>query len=81
MVGFQTKLAWLEQRRIFRMIPGLENAEFVRYGSVHRNTFLNAPTLLTANLQLRSLPRLSLPDRSPAWRGMWNPRPWACWPV
>ena len=58
MVGFQTKLTWPEQRRIFRMIPGLENAEFVRYGSVHRNTFLNAPTLLTANLQLRSLPRL-----------------------
>ena len=58
MVGFQTKLAWPEQRRIFRMIPGLENAEFVRYGSVHRNTFLNAPTLLTANLQLRSLLRL-----------------------
>jgi methylenetetrahydrofolate--tRNA-(uracil-5-)-methyltransferase len=58
MVGFQTKLTWPEQRRIFRMIPGLENAEFVRYGSVHRNTFLNAPTLLTSNLQLRSLPRL-----------------------
>ena len=57
-VGFQTKLTWPEQRRIFRMIPGLENVEFVRYGSVHRNTFLNAPTLLTANLQLRSLPRL-----------------------
>ena len=48
-VGFQTKLTWPEQRRIFRMIPGLENAEFARYGSVHRNTFLNAPTLLTAN--------------------------------
>jgi methylenetetrahydrofolate--tRNA-(uracil-5-)-methyltransferase len=58
MVGFQTKLTWPEQRRIFRTIPGLENAEFVRYGSVHRNTFLNAPALLTANLQLRSLPRL-----------------------
>jgi methylenetetrahydrofolate--tRNA-(uracil-5-)-methyltransferase len=57
-VGFQTKLTWPEQRRIFRIIPGLENAEFVRYGSVHRNTFLDAPTLLTANLQLRSLPRL-----------------------
>jgi methylenetetrahydrofolate--tRNA-(uracil-5-)-methyltransferase len=57
-VGFQTKMTWPEQRRLFRMIPGLENAEFARYGSVHRNTFLNAPTLLTANLQLRSLPRL-----------------------
>lgn len=58
MVGFQTKLTWPEQRRIFRMIPGLERAEFARHGSVHRNTFLDAPTLLTANLQLRSRPRL-----------------------
>ncbi len=57
-VGFQTKMTWPEQRRIFRMIPGLENAEFARYGSVHRNTFLNAPTLLTPNLQLRSHPSL-----------------------
>lgn len=57
-VGFQTKLTWTEQRRIFRMIPGMENAEFARYGSVHRNTFLNAPVLLTEYLQLRSLPRL-----------------------
>jgi methylenetetrahydrofolate--tRNA-(uracil-5-)-methyltransferase len=57
-VGFQTKLTWPEQRRIFRMIPGLEQVEFVRYGSVHRNTFLNAPALLTASLQLRSRPEL-----------------------
>lgn len=53
-VGFQTKLTWPEQKRIFRMIPGLENAEFARYGSVHRNTFLNAPALLTPFLQLRT---------------------------
>jgi methylenetetrahydrofolate--tRNA-(uracil-5-)-methyltransferase len=58
MVGFQTKLTWPEQRRIFRMIPGLEKAEFARYGSAHRNTFLNAPTLLTETLQLKSHPRL-----------------------
>lgn len=58
LVGFQTKLTWPEQRRILRMIPGLENAEFARYGSVHRNTFLNAPALLTESLQLRSLPGL-----------------------
>ena len=57
-VGFQTKLAWPEQKRIFRMIPGLENAEFARYGSVHRNTFLNAPALLTPFLQLRTRPEL-----------------------
>ena len=58
LVGFQTKLTWPEQKRIFRMIPGLENAEFVRYGSVHRNTFLNAPALLTPFLQLRTRPEL-----------------------
>ena len=46
MVGFQTKLTWPEQRRILRMIPGLENAEFARYGSIHRNTFINSPALL-----------------------------------
>ncbi|MDD5169737.1 MAG: methylenetetrahydrofolate--tRNA-(uracil(54)-C(5))-methyltransferase (FADH(2)-oxidizing) TrmFO [Syntrophales bacterium] len=53
MVGFQTKLTWPEQRRIFRMIPGLENSEFVRYGSIHRNTFINAPALLTPALTLK----------------------------
>ncbi len=57
-VGFQTKLTWPEQRRLFRTIPGLGNAEFARYGSAHRNTFLNAPTLLTETLQLRLHPRL-----------------------
>jgi len=57
-VGFQTKLTWPEQRRIFQMIPGLENAEFARYGSVHRNTFLNAPALLTPFLQLHNRPEL-----------------------
>ena len=54
MVGFQTKLTWPEQRRIFRMIPGLEQAEFARYGSMHRNTFINAPALLHNTLQLRA---------------------------
>lgn len=54
MVGFQTKLTWPEQRRIFRTIPGLEKADFLRYGSIHRNTFLNAPSLLNEALQLRS---------------------------
>lgn len=52
MVGFQTKLTWPEQRRIFRMIPGLERAEFARYGSMHRNTFINSPVLLKETLQL-----------------------------
>lgn len=58
MVGFQTKLARPEQERIFRMIPGLEKAEFLRFGSIHRNTFLNSPLLLTDTLQLRSNPDL-----------------------
>jgi len=54
LVGFQTKLTWPEQKRIFRMIPGLENAEFARYGSIHRNTFINSPILLNKSLQLKS---------------------------
>ncbi len=58
MVGFQTKLTWPEQRRIFRMIPGLENAEFARYGSIHRNTFIHSPALLNERLQLRSHPSI-----------------------
>ena len=53
LVGFQTNLTFPEQRRVFRMIPGLENAEFARYGVMHRNTFINAPQLLTPLLQLR----------------------------
>jgi len=54
MVGFQTRLKQPEQKRIFRMIPGLENAEFVRYGAMHRNTFINAPVLLKPTLELAS---------------------------
>ena len=52
-VGFQTHLLWPEQRRVFRMIPGLANAEFLRYGVMHRNTFLNAPRHLLATYQFR----------------------------
>ncbi len=58
MVGFQTNLRWPEQQRVFRLIPGLEEAEFVRYGQMHRNTFLNAPTLLLPTLQLRREERI-----------------------
>ena len=58
MVGFQTRLRWTEQDRIFRMIPGLEEAEFVRYGVMHRNTYINSPRLLLATLQTRNNPRL-----------------------
>jgi methylenetetrahydrofolate--tRNA-(uracil-5-)-methyltransferase len=58
MVGFQTNLRWGEQKRIFRLIPGLENAEFVRLGVMHRNTFINSPNLLTAALQFKNRPTL-----------------------
>lgn len=58
MVGFQTKLRHAEQKRVFRMIPGLEHAEFARLGGLHRNTFLNAPRLLDDRLRLRAMPRL-----------------------
>jgi methylenetetrahydrofolate--tRNA-(uracil-5-)-methyltransferase len=54
MVGFQTNLRWGEQKRVFRLIPGLENAEFVRMGVMHRNTFLNAPQLLQTTLQFKT---------------------------
>src|ERR1700758_593317 len=58
MVGFQTKLKYAEQIRIFRMIPGLEQAEFARLGGLHRNTFLNSPRLLDGHLRLKAEPRL-----------------------
>jgi methylenetetrahydrofolate--tRNA-(uracil-5-)-methyltransferase len=58
LVGFQTKLTYPEQKRIFPMIPGLEQAEFVRLGSMHRNTFINAPRLLEPTQQLKQQPRL-----------------------
>src|SRR5271170_5586068 len=58
MVGFQTKLKYGEQARIFRMIPGLEQAEFARFGGLHRNTFLNSPRVLDAALRLKPMPRL-----------------------
>lgn len=54
LVGFQTNLKFGEQKRVFSMIPGLENAEFVRYGVMHRNSFLNSPKLLNSNFSLRS---------------------------
>ena len=57
-VGFQTKMKYGEQTRILRMIPGLENAEFARLGGIHRNTFINSPKLLDANLRLKVQPRL-----------------------
>ena len=58
LVGFQTNLKWGEQKRVFSMIPGLEHAEFVRYGVMHRNTFLNAPAVLTRSLCLKDHPNV-----------------------
>jgi len=56
MVGFQTNLRWGEQERVFRLIPGLEKAEFVRYGQMHRNTFINSPALLEPTMMFRDEP-------------------------
>ncbi|GAB6180668.1 FADH(2)-oxidizing methylenetetrahydrofolate--tRNA-(uracil(54)-C(5))-methyltra nsferase TrmFO [Desulfotomaculum defluvii] len=58
LVGFQTNLKWGEQKRVFSLIPGLENAEFVRYGVMHRNTYINSPVLLEPTLQMKSNPRI-----------------------
>ncbi|MGI6486713.1 MAG: methylenetetrahydrofolate--tRNA-(uracil(54)-C(5))-methyltransferase (FADH(2)-oxidizing) TrmFO [Syntrophothermaceae bacterium] len=58
LVGFQTRLRWREQERVFRLIPGLENADFVRYGVMHRNTYINSPRLLEATLQFKVSPNL-----------------------
>jgi methylenetetrahydrofolate--tRNA-(uracil-5-)-methyltransferase len=58
LVGFQTRLTWPEQKRIFGLIPGLANAEWVRMGQIHRNTFLDSPRLLSRDLSLKAAPRL-----------------------
>lgn len=58
LVGFQTRLTWPEQKRIFSMIPGLKNAEWVRMGQIHRNTFIDGPRLLSTDLSLKNAPRI-----------------------
>ncbi|SHN64557.1 methylenetetrahydrofolate--tRNA-(uracil(54)-C(5))-methyltransferase (FADH(2)-oxidizing) TrmFO [Desulfovibrio litoralis] len=60
LVGFQTKLLYKEQERIFRLVPGLANAEFIRHGSMHRNTYVNAPKTLNADLSLKANPKIHL---------------------
>lgn len=60
LVGFQTRLTYPEQERIFRTVPGLQNAKFARLGSMHRNTFVNAPSCLNRNLQLHNAPHIFL---------------------
>jgi methylenetetrahydrofolate--tRNA-(uracil-5-)-methyltransferase len=61
LVGFQTRLKWGEQERVFRMIPGLEHAEFARFGVMHRNTYIQSPELLTQTLRLRESSRFKVP--------------------
>jgi methylenetetrahydrofolate--tRNA-(uracil-5-)-methyltransferase len=56
LVGCQTRLRIPEQQRVFRLVPGLENAEFLRYGSIHRNSYINSPASLSAHLALREVP-------------------------
>ena len=58
LVGFQNHMRFPEQTRVFRMIPGLERAEFLRFGQIHRNTYINAPALLSFSLQLKAEPRV-----------------------
>ena len=58
MVGFQTKLTHSDQVKIFRQIPGLQNAKFARLGGIHRNTFINSPSLLNNELSLKSSPNI-----------------------
>lgn len=58
-VGFQTHLKFPEQKRVFSMIPGLENAEFVRYGVMHRNTYLNSPNLLNSDYSMKKYPQIT----------------------
>jgi len=58
MVGFQTRMKWGDQKRVFQLIPGLEHAEFVRYGVIHRNTYIQSPKLLNDTLQMREYPNV-----------------------
>src|SRR5690606_22913902 len=58
LVGFQTRMTWPEQARVLRLIPGLQRAEFLRFGAVHRNTFINAPHCLDETFQLKTSPGL-----------------------
>ncbi len=75
MVGFQTKLKHGEQVRIFRTIPGLENAEFARLGGIHRNSFINSPRLLDAELRLKSRPNIRFAGQLLAAKAMSKARP------
>lgn len=70
-----------EQKRVFRLIPALQEAEFVRYGVMHRNTFINSPTVLEPSFQFRQEPRLFLAGQITGWKAMWKAPPPGFWPV
>lgn len=80
LVGFQTGLKWPEQKRLIQMIPGLENAEIVRYGVMHRNTYLNAPRLLRETLEFKEAEGSTPPGSWPGWKGIWRAPPRASSP-
>ena len=75
LVGFQNHMRFAEQARVFRMIPGLEHAEFLRYGQIHRNTYINAPALLTPTCSFVRDPRFFSPARFQASKATWNRSP------
>jgi methylenetetrahydrofolate--tRNA-(uracil-5-)-methyltransferase len=79
MVGFQTKMAYGDQKKVFRLIPGLEEAEFLKLGSIHRNLYLNTPRLLNRDLSSKADPWLFFAGRSPALRVTLNPLAWGFW--
>ena len=74
LVGFQTQLKWGDQVRVLRLIPGLEHAEFVRLGMVHRNTYINGPTVLTETWQVRGRGDLFIAGQMSGVEGTRNPR-------
>ena len=81
LVGFQTQIKWGDQARVLRMIPGLEQAEFVRFGMVHRNTYINGPTVLAETWQVRAhARRCSSPVRCPGSKATSSRPPRACSP-
>ncbi len=82
MVGFQTKLKHGAQAEVFRMIPGLQNAQFARLGGLHRNTFINSPRLLDGHLRHEGRPAPALRRPDDRRRGLCRKAPpWACWPA
>ena len=78
MVGFQTNLKFPEQKRVFRTIPGLAEAEFVRYGQMHRNTFIDAPTLLYPTLQFRERENLFFAGQITGVKATWETSQQVC---